>query len=126
MGWEHAGLRKADSVSCLGLEVRNAHAEAALGLVDIYLPDGLSLRQPSPSPFVSVECGLTDVHEMAIIERKASDGSIVDEKGQVSADVLEALPALAEKKADLNAIGDVSPLLLSQCHWSLSTPFPGL
>ena len=50
---------------------------------------------------------------MAIIERKASDGSIVDEKGQVSADVLEALPTLGEKKADLNAIGDVSPLLLS-------------
>ena len=63
---------------------------------------------------------------MAIIERKASDGSIVDEKGQVSADVLEALPTLAEKKTDLNAIGDVSPLLLSQSHCSLSTPSPGL
>ncbi|RDX43336.1 OPT oligopeptide transporter [Lentinus brumalis] len=44
---------------------------------------------------------------MAIIERKASDGSITDEKVQVSSDVLDGIPGLAEKR-DLNDIGDVS------------------
>ncbi|KAI0692131.1 OPT oligopeptide transporter [Cerioporus squamosus] len=44
---------------------------------------------------------------MAIIERKGSDGSIADEKVQVSSDVFDGLPGLAEKR-DLTDIGDVS------------------
>ncbi len=49
---------------------------------------------------------------MAIIERKASDGSITDEKVQVSSDALDGIPGLAEKR-DLNDIGDVSAPLVS-------------
>ncbi|TFK88965.1 OPT oligopeptide transporter [Polyporus arcularius HHB13444] len=44
---------------------------------------------------------------MAIIERKVSEGSITDEKVQVSSDALDGLPDLAEKRG-LNDIGDVS------------------